>query len=153
MDTKRTRRAIVSAVSRRRQGFTLIEIMVVVVIIGMLAALIGPRVMGSADEARVNSTKTQIDNIVVALDLFRLNNGFYPTTNQGLAALIQKPTIPPEPRNYQEGGYLRSLPKDAWGNDFVYLCPGNNGREFEVISYGRDGQEGGTGLDADIINN
>lgn len=134
-------------------GFTLIEIMVVVVIIGMLAALVGPRVMGQSDEARVTSTRTQIASIVQAVQLYQLQNGVPPTTNQGLQALIEKPTMPPVPRNYPNGGYLNSktLPKDAWGNDFIYLCPGERG-EYDIISYGRDGREGGEGLDADITN-
>lgn len=138
---------------KKRTGFTLVEIMVVVVIIGLLAAVVGPRLMGQSDEARVTSTRVQIQNIVQALELFHLHNGFFPTTNQGLQALIEKPTMPPEPRNYPKGGYLnaKSLPKDAWGNDFHYLCPGERG-EFDVISYGRDGREGGTELDADITN-
>lgn len=128
--------------------------MVVVVIIGMLAALVGPRVMGQSDEARVTATKTQIASIAQAVQLYQLqNSGMLPTTNQGLQALIEKPTMPPVPKNYATGGYLnaKTLPKDAWGNDFVYLCPGEKG-EYDIISYGRDGREGGEGLDADITN-
>lgn len=137
----------------RRGGFTLVEIMVVVVIIGMLAALVGPRLMGQSDEARVKTTQVQIKNLEQTLELFHLNNGFFPTTDQGLAALIEKPTMPPEPRNYPSGGYLnaKSVPKDAWDNDFIYLCPGEAG-DYDIISYGRDGREGGEGVDADISN-
>ena len=139
--------------TRKRSGFTLVEIMVVVVIIGMLAALVGPRLMGQSDEARITTTRTQIKNIEQALELFHLNNGFFPTTDQGLIALIQKPTMPPEPRNYPNGGYLnaKSVPKDAWGNDFIYLCPGDEG-DYDVVSYGKDGREGGEGVNADISN-
>ena len=139
--------------TRKRSGFTLVEIMVVVVIIGMLAALVGPRLMGQSDEAKIKTTRVQIKNLEQTLELFHLNNGFFPTTDQGLIALIQKPTMPPEPRNYPSGGYLnsKSVPKDAWGNDFIYLCPGDQG-DYDIISYGRDGREGGDGVDADISN-
>lgn len=136
-----------------RRGFTLVEIMVVVVIIGMLAALVGPRLMGQSDDARITTTKVQIKQIEQALQLFQLNNGFFPTTAQGLQALIEKPTMPPIPRNYREGGYLNSktVPTDAWGNPFDYMCPGRHG-EYDIISRGRDGQEGGEGVDSDITN-
>ncbi len=137
----------------RHSGFTLVEIMVVVVIIGMLAALVGPRLIGQSDEARVQTTRVQIKNLEQTLELFHLNNGFFPTTDQGLIALIEEPTIPPIPRNYRDGGYLnaKSVPKDAWDNDFIYLCPGDEG-DYDIISYGRDGREGGEGMDADISN-
>lgn len=137
----------------RHGGFTLVEIMVVVVIIGMLAGLVGPRLMGQSDEARVTSTRVQIKNIEQALQLYQLHNGFFPSTSQGLEALIKAPTMPPVPKNFQQGGYLnaRSVPKDAWGRDFMYNCPGELG-EYDIISYGRDGREGGTGVDADITN-
>ncbi|MDL2263623.1 type II secretion system major pseudopilin GspG [Synergistaceae bacterium OttesenSCG-928-I11] len=137
----------------KRSGFTLVEIMVVVVIIGMLAALVGPRLMGQSDEAKIKTTRVQIKNLEQTLELFHLNNGFFPTTDQGLIALIEKPTMPPEPRNYPSGGYLnsKSVPKDAWGNDFIYLCPGDQG-DYDIISYGRDGREGGEGVNADISN-
>lgn len=140
--------------SRRRSGFTLVEIMVVVVIIGMLAALVGPRLMGQTDEARITNTRVQIKNIEQALQLYQLHNGNFPTTAQGLDALVKAPTIPPVPRNYAKGGYLnaKSVPKDAWGNDFIYISPGENGTEYDIISYGRDGREGGSGVDADISN-
>lgn len=137
----------------RRSGFTLVEIMVVVVIIGMLAALVGPRLLGSTDESRVNSARAQIANFSTALSLYNMHNGFFPTTNQGLIALVEAPTTPPAPRNFQKGGYLntRTLPKDPWGNDYIYTCPARDG-DFEIISYGRDGREGGEGVDADISN-
>ncbi|MDR1885151.1 MAG: type II secretion system major pseudopilin GspG [Synergistaceae bacterium] len=134
-------------------GFTLVEIMVVVVIIGMLAAIIGPRLIGQSEQAKVTATKTQITKIEQSLELFHLNNGFFPTTQQGLKALIEKPTTPPEPRNYQRGGYLnsRTLPKDAWGNEYIYVCPGERG-DYDIISLGADGKEGGEDNNADITN-
>lgn len=137
----------------RRAGFTLVEIMVVVVIIGLLAALVGPRLIGQSDAAKVTTTKTQIKQLEQALELFHLNNGFFPTTDQGLQALITKPTIPPEPKNYQKGGYLnaKSLPKDAWGNDFIYMCPGEQG-DYDILSFGADGREGGEDAQSDISN-
>jgi len=137
----------------RKPGFTLVEIMVVVVIIGLLAGLIGPRLVGQSETAKITTTKTQIKNFEQSLELFHLNNGFFPTTEQGLAALILKPTMPPEPRNYQAGGYLRakSVPKDPWGNDYIYLCPGEKG-EYDIISYGPAGRGGKGGETSQITN-
>jgi general secretion pathway protein G len=137
----------------KKRGFTLVEIMVVVVIIGLLAALIGPRLVGQSEAAKITAARTQIKNFEQALELFHLNNGFFPTTNQGLAALISKPTMPPEPKNYQSGGYLkaRAVPRDPWGNDYMYICPGENG-DYDIISFGSDGREGGQGGAADISN-
>jgi general secretion pathway protein G len=127
--------------------------MVVVVIIGLLAALVGPRVIGQSEAAKVTAAKTQIKSFEQALELFHLNNGFFPTTAQGLRALVEKPAIRPEPMNYQKGGYInaRSVPKDQWGNDFIYICPGENG-DYDIISLGADGREGGTDAAADITN-
>lgn len=136
---------------KRRRGFTLIEIMVVVVIIGLLSALVGPRLMGQSDEAKRKTTLTQIAQLEQVLGLYYLDNGFYPTTSQGLEALITKPSTPPEPLNYAEGGYMKKMPKDAWGREFIYACPGEHG-DFDIISYGADGQEGGSGAAADITN-
>lgn len=135
----------------KRRGFTLIEIMVVVVIIGMLAALVGPRLIGQSDEARRKTTAAQIAQIEQALGLYNLDNGYYPTTSQGLEALVSPPSTPPEPINYKKGGYMKKLPKDAWGREFIYNCPGEHG-DFDIISYGADGQEGGEGAAADINN-
>lgn len=137
----------------KRKGFTLVEIMVVVVIIGMLAAIVGSRFVGHSETSRVTAAKVQIKNFEQALELFHLNNGFFPTTDQGLAALITKPSFPPEPKNYQRGGYLnaKSVPKDPWGNDYLYMCPGRIG-DYDIISYGSDGQEGGEENAADISN-
>ena len=127
--------------------------MVVVLIIGLLAALVGPRLIGQSTQAKITTTKTQISNFAQALELFHLNNGFFPTTAQGLAALIEKPTTPPEPKNYQKGGYLnaKTLPKDPWGNDYIYISPGQHG-DYDIISYGADGREGGADESADITN-
>lgn len=138
---------------RGRRGFTLIELMVVIVILGILAGLIIPRIMGRPDEARQTKARIMIEGIETALKLYRLDNGFYPTTDQGLRALVEASTIPPVPRNWREGGYLEKgkVPKDPWGNDFIYLCPGTQG-EFDLLSYGADGQPGGEGKNKDITN-
>jgi general secretion pathway protein G len=138
---------------RGNRGFTLIELMVVIVILGILAGLIIPRIMGRPDEARQTKARIMIEGIETALKLYRLDNGFYPTTEQGLRALVEASTIQPVPRNWREGGYLEKgkVPKDPWGNDFVYLCPGTQG-EFDLISYGADGQPGGEGKNKDITN-
>ncbi|MCR5335444.1 MAG: type II secretion system major pseudopilin GspG [Synergistes sp.] len=136
---------------KKRKGFTLIEIMVVVVIIGLLSALVGPKLMGQSDEAKRKTTQTQISQLEQVLGLYYLDNGVYPTTSQGLEALVKKPDGQPEPLNYKSGGYMKKIPKDAWGRDFVYTCPGEHG-DFDIISYGADGQEGGSGANADIMN-
>jgi general secretion pathway protein G len=138
---------------RGGRGFTLIELMVVIVILGILAGLIIPRIMGRPDEARQTKARIMIEGIETALKLYRLDNGFYPTTEQGLRALVEASTIQPVPRNWREGGYLEKgkVPKDPWGNDFVYLSPGTQG-ELDLISYGADGQPGGEGKNKDITN-
>lgn len=135
----------------RARGFTLIEIMVVITILGILAALIVPRVVGRTDDARIAASKQDIASIMQALKLYRLDNGAYPSTEQGLKALLAKPAVEPIPSNWKQGGYLErsSLPKDPWGNEYKYLSPGLKG-EIDVFSYGRDGQSGGEGIDADI---
>lgn len=137
----------------RRAGFTLIELMVVLVIIGVLAALVAPRLMSRADEAKVTEAKIQIKNFETALRLYKTDNGFYPSTEQGLEALIVPPLDGQIPENYRERGYLekKSLPSDPWGNRYIYLSPGQQG-EYDIICLGADGQEGGSGHDADIIN-
>lgn len=139
--------------SSRQSGFTLIELMVVIVILGILAAIIAPKLVGRTDDARVTQAKTQIRNLETALKLFKMDNGFYPSTEQGLEALIIEPTIGQIPKNYRKGGYLeqRKLPMDPWGNPYIYISPGANG-EYEIISYGADGKPGGEGYDADITN-
>jgi len=138
---------------RGSRGFTLIELMVVIVILGILAGLIIPRIMGRPDEARQAKARIMIEGIETALKLYRLDNGFYPSTEQGLKALVEASTIQPLPRNWREGGYLEKgkVPKDPWGNDFAYQCPGTYG-EFDLLSYGADGQPGGDGKNKDITN-
>jgi general secretion pathway protein G len=133
------------------RGFTLIEVMVVIVILGVLAALIVPKVMGRPDEARIVAAKQDIAAISQALKLYKLDNRRYPTTEQGLQALVEKPSAAPVPDNWKTGGYLEKLPKDPWGNPYQYLQPGVHG-EFDVFSFGADGQTGGEGVDADIGN-
>jgi general secretion pathway protein G len=131
------------------RGFTLIEVMIVIVILGVLAALIVPKIMSRPDEARIVAAKQDIATIVQALKLYKLDNIRYPTTDQGLMALVKKPTTPPEPPNWKGNGYLEKLPKDPWGHPYQYLQPGLHG-DFDVMSYGADGAPGGEGNDADI---
>ncbi len=128
------------------KGFTLIELLVVIIILGLLAAIIVPRVTGRVDEAKIETTKVQMKAIKDALEQYRLDNGRYPTTEQGLKALVEKPTVPPIPPRWKR--YLDSVPKDAWGNDFIYISPGVN-RPYELRSPGPDGEEG-TEDDIDI---
>jgi general secretion pathway protein G len=132
-----------------RSGFTLIEIMVVVVILAILAALIVPKVMSRPDEARVVAAQQDIGALMQALKLYRLDNLRYPTTEQGLGALVARPSLAPAPANWKPGGYVERLPKDPWGNPYQYLSPGLRG-EIDVFSYGADGVAGGEGVDADI---
>ncbi|MEP7063745.1 MAG: type II secretion system major pseudopilin GspG [Betaproteobacteria bacterium] len=133
----------------RLRGFTLIEIMVVIVILGVLAALVVPRVLERPDEARAVAAKSDIAAIVAALKLYRLDNQRYPTSEQGLNALIAKPEAPPVPPNWKPGGYLEKLPKDPWGSPYQYLSPGLKA-EIDVFSFGADRQPGGSGVDADL---
>ncbi|MFO1462568.1 MAG: type II secretion system major pseudopilin GspG [bacterium] len=142
----------VAKIVRSQAGMTLIEIMVVVAIIGSIAALVTVNVLNYLDESKVETTKIQMKNIEGALDQYKRRHGTYPTTEQGLAALVSKPTTGKIPDNYPPDGYLKAVPKDGWGNDYVYTSPGSAGHKIEIISYGGDGQEGGDGFDADITN-
>lgn len=133
----------------RQRGFTLIEIMVVVVILAVLGALVVPKILSNVDKARITRAQADIRAIQTALDLYRLDNFKYPTTEQGLAALVHQPadaTI----TNYRVEGYLPSLPKDPWNNVYQYQSPGPDGRDYDITTYGRDGKPGGEGYDADI---
>lgn len=136
---------------RHPKGFTLIEVMVVVVILSILAAVIVPRIMGRPDEARVIKVKSDLRAIESALKLYKLDNYLYPTTDQGLESLVTKPSSQPEPRQWKEGGYLDRMPKDPWGNPYLYLSPGVHG-EIDLWSQGADGQPGGMGVGTDIGN-
>lgn len=139
--------------NRRRRnpqaGVTLIEMMVVLVIIAVVAAMIVPNVIGRPDEARVTVAQTDLRAIAGALELYRLDNRTYPSTAQGLAALVERPTVAPQPVNWASGGYLAVMPKDPWGSDYIYRSPGTDGR-FDLISLGADGQPGGQDVNADI---
>jgi general secretion pathway protein G len=132
-----------------RGGFTLLEIMVVIVILGLLAALVVPKLIGRTEEAKQTQTRLQIKNIEQALQLFKLDNGFYPGTEQGIEALVRAPEIGRVPKNYRKGGYLDRVPKDPWGTEYVYVSPGTNG-DYDITSYGADEAPGGEGEDADI---
>ena len=137
--------------AKRTVGFTLIEVLVVVLILGILAAIIVPRIMDRPDEAKRVAAKADVGALVQALKLYRLDSGFYPTTDQGLAALVQRPSTQPVPGNWKQGGYLDRLPKDPWGSDYQYLQPGVRG-EIDVFSLGADRSRGGEGNAADIGN-
>lgn len=136
---------------RRTQGFTLIEILVVVVIIGILAAVVVPRFMDEPDRARAVKARQDIEAIVTALNLYRLDNHLYPSTQQGLEALVDRPSGRPEAANWKAGGYLERLPNDPWGRPYLYLNPGVHG-DIDVWSNGANGQPGGEGADAEIGN-
>jgi general secretion pathway protein G len=143
---------------KNQQGFTLIEIMVVIIILGLLAGLVLPKFLGQEEKAKVEVAKTQIRALEGALDAYKLDNGFYPDTEQGLDALIKKPEVGRIPTKWREGGYLKParIPKDPWGKDYDYKSlsnegtEGKEGREYEITSYGADGEPGGEGNNADI---
>ena len=137
------------ASQRRARGFTLVEIMVVVVIIGILGALVVPKLLNRTGESRITAARVDISTLMQALKLYKLDNQRYPTTEQGLQALISKPTSGPAANGWKSGGYIEKLPKDPWGNPYQYLSPGVRG-EIDIFSFGADGQPGGAGDDADI---
>lgn len=143
-----TKQKFLSNSCNKQLGFTLIEIMVVVVIIGLLASLLVPNILGRGDEARVTAAQNDIRAIGTSLDLYRLDNSHYPSTEQGLVALVNKPAGFPEPRSWGPEPYLRKLTTDQWGNGYLYI---NSGRQFDLYSLGADGQEGGEGIAADIF--
>ncbi|MBE9504947.1 MAG: type II secretion system major pseudopilin GspG [Proteobacteria bacterium] len=134
------------------RGFTLIEILVVVIILGIFIGLVSSRIMDKPEEARRTKTKLQIENLSATLDQYYLDTGYYPSTEQGLEALVEKPTVGRIPKKYREGGYLKGgkVPLDPWSNRYVYLSPGVNSKEFDLESYGADGEDGGEGFDADV---
>jgi len=136
---------------RQERGFTLVEIMVVVVILGILAAIVMPKLLGRPEEARITQVKTQIRGLEQALGMFKLDNGYFPSTEQGLEALVNKPTSGRIPTRYAENAYLPKVPKDPWGSAYLYISPGAHG-EYDLYSYGPDGQPGGEGQNADIGN-
>ena len=138
----------------RDRGFTLLEILIVITILGILASLVAVRIMDRPGEARVTNAQLDIKSLENALKLFRLDNAFYPSTDQGLRSLVERPTIGRVPQKWREGGYLEkeTLPKDPWGNGYLYLSPGVYNRDFDLWSYGADGEEGGEGEDRDVTN-
>ncbi len=136
---------------RAARGFTLLEIIIVVVIIGLLASFVVQNLAGEVDRARLTKAQADVRTLEAALNLYKLDSFQYPTTEQGLLALVERPTMPPEPRNWRTGGYVTSLPKDPWGNPYQYLNPGRRGG-FDVFSLGADGKLGGEGEDAEIGN-
>lgn len=136
-------------VNRAEHGLTLLEVMVVILIMGMIAGIVSKVVVGRVQEARVETAKTQMAEFAGALDTFHVHNGFYPTTEQGLGALVEKPTSSPIPKQWAAAGYMKAIPLDPWGRKYIYIGPAS-GRDFEIICLGRNGEEGGEGFDADI---
>ncbi|HKM15395.1 MAG TPA: type II secretion system major pseudopilin GspG [Marinospirillum sp.] len=137
--------------ARKQKGFTLLEVMVVLVIIGLLVAIVAPNVLDNQDKAMVQKARADISSLEQALEMYRLDNFTYPTTGQGLDALVKKPSVAPEPKNYRGDGYIRRLPSDPWGNAYQYRSPGEKSR-IDIFSFGADGRIGGEDLNADIGN-
>ncbi len=135
----------------RKNGFSLIELIAVVAILGILAAVVAPKIFDQPGKARIAKAKTEIGSIMAALQIYKLENFNFPSTDQGLMALVEQPTGDPEAPNWQAGGYLDKLPKDPWGRDYGFMSPGENG-DVDIYTYGRDGESGGEGEDADIGN-
>lgn len=138
-----------SRCGKTERGFTLIELMVVIAILSMLAILVVPRIVGHSDDAKITDAQVQIRNLETALKMYKIDNGVYPTTEQGLQALVAKPETGTIPKNYRDGGYLesRKVPKDPWGNDYIYVSPGEHG-DYDLYSFGPDGARGGEGKKA-----
>lgn len=136
---------------RHAKGFTLIEVMIVVVIIAILAAIVVPRIMRRPEQAKIVAAREDILAIENAMDLYKLDNGFYPSTEQGIQALVKKPTTPPVPENWEQGGYLKQVPNDPWGHPYHYLNPGKH-LEIDIYTYGADNKPGGSGENATIGN-
>ena len=129
---------------KRNSGFSLIEVMVVLLIIGIMASMVAPQILGNQEEAQLKKAAVDIQQLESALEMYKLRNNRFPTTEQGLDALVNAPTIDPIPRNYPDGGFIKRLPEDPWGNDYVYIYPGtNNTNSFDIMSYGSDGVQGG----------
>ncbi|RCU51139.1 MULTISPECIES: type II secretion system major pseudopilin GspG [Corallincola] len=137
--------------SKNNAGFTLLEVMVVIVILGILASLVVPNLLGNKEKADQQKVVSDITALEQTLDMYKLDNAVYPTTEQGLEALVEKPSSAPEPRKYREDGYIKRLPKDPWGNEYMYQSPGERGK-IDLYSLGSDGEEGGEGTAADIGN-
>jgi general secretion pathway protein G len=148
IDVNKVSRGITRSYGR---GFTLIEIMVVVIIIGLLAAVIVPTVVNKVDEAKVAKAKHDINALEAALAMYRVDNSRYPTGEQGLQALVSQPNDPTI-KHWRQGGYLQRITKDPWGNDYQYANPGQHGKDYDLFTYGADGTQGGEGIDADIGN-
>ncbi|KJR41275.1 general secretion pathway protein G [Candidatus Magnetoovum chiemensis] len=137
--------------NKNPKGFTLLEVLVVIFILGLLVAIVAPKIIGRTDDAKITEAKVQIRNFQTALKMYKLDNGVYPTTDQGLDALIHEPATEPIPKKYRQGGYLENnkIPLDPWENPYIYASPGLN-NDIEILSLGSDGQEGGDGINSDI---
>jgi general secretion pathway protein G len=138
----------------QERGFTLLEILIVITILGILASVVAVRIMDKPGEARITKAQLDIQTLENALKIYKLDNAYYPSTDQGLRALVEKPAIGRIPEKWRDGGYLEKgvLPKDPWGNDYYYMSPGVHNRDFDIWSYGADGEEGGEGEDVDVTN-
>ncbi len=137
---------------KKQQGFSLIEIMVVIVIMGLLLSYVAPKVFQNVEKAQLQKVQADFSSIKTALANYRLDNFVYPTSEQGLEALVTKPQIAPEPRGWRSEGYLDKIPQDPWQREYLYLSPGENGKAFDIYTLGADGVRGGSGQDADISN-
>ncbi|MBW1701334.1 MAG: type II secretion system major pseudopilin GspG [Deltaproteobacteria bacterium] len=145
---------IIGSACKRERGFTLMEILIVITILGILASLVAVKIMDRPGEARTLKSQLDIQTLENAFKLYKLDNAYYPSTEQGLRALVEKPSIGRIPNRWREGGYLEKgvVPKDPWDNDYLYLSPGIHNRNFDLWSYGADGEQGGEGEDADVTN-